>query len=71
MVHVHSGGTLVAYCGLALSDATVFVAWEDATKATCPDCAFHFGRRVPQYGPEWVAHVLDGGTVLDGNLLVD
>ena len=70
MVHVHSGGTLVAYCGIALSDATTFVAWEDAAKVTCPGCAIHFGRLVPQFGPEWVQHVLAGGTVVAGNILV-
>jgi len=67
-IHIHAGGTLETLCGqpLMLGD----VAWEDASKADCAKCAEHFGRRVPQYGPEWVAHVQSGGTVLDGNLLV-
>jgi len=67
-IHIHAGGTLRTICGqdLVLGD----VAWEDAAKADCPACAEPFGRRVPQYGPEWVAHATSGGTVLDGNLLV-
>ena len=28
------------------------------------------GKRVDQYGPEWLAHVLAGGEVRYGNLLV-
>ena len=27
-------------------------------------------RRVPQYSPEWVAHVTGGGAVRNGNILV-
>jgi len=26
-------------------------------------------RQVPQYGPEWVAHVKGGGNVRNGNIL--
>lgn len=26
--------------------------------------------RVPQYGPEWVAHVAAGGRVREGNILI-
>jgi hypothetical protein len=27
-------------------------------------------KRVPQYGPEWIAHVSAGGNVRNGNILV-
>lgn len=67
-IHIHAGGTLRTLCDrpLLLGD----VSWEDAPKADCPECAAFFGRRVPQFGPEWVEHALAGGTILDGNLLV-
>lgn len=67
-IHIHAGGTLETLCGLPLMQGDT--AWNAAHEATCAKCAEPFGRRVPQYGPEWVAHVASGGTVLDGNLLV-
>jgi len=67
-IHIHAGGTTRTLCDLPLVLGDV--AWEDAAKADCHRCASYFGRRVPQYGPEWVSHVLSGGTVLNGNLLV-
>jgi hypothetical protein len=67
-IHIHAGGTLLTLCDqpVRLTD----VSWEQATEATCTVCASHFGKRVPQYGPEWVAHATSGGRILDGNLLV-
>lgn len=70
--HVHAGGTLETLCGqpLRLDDVETNVSWEQAAQADCVPCAEHFGRRVPQYGPEWVAHATSGGRILNGNLLV-
>lgn len=67
-IHIHAGGTLLTLCGLPLVLGDV--SWEQAAEADCHRCAEHFGRRVPQYGPEWVAHATSGGRILDGNLLV-
>ena len=67
-IHIHAGGTLRTICGQPLVQGDV--SWEDAVKTDCVPCALTFGRRVPQYGPEWVAHATSGGRILDGNLLV-
>jgi hypothetical protein len=68
-LHIHAGGTTRTLCDQPLVLGTN-VSWEQATDATCVPCAAHFGRRVPQFGPEWVAHATSGGRILDGNLLV-
>ena len=72
MIHIHAGGTLRTFCDqpLRLDDVETNVSWEQATEADCVRCAEFFGKRVPQFGPEWQAHVAAGGRLLDGNLLV-